>query len=76
VFNTINQVENGTGMFIQDDPPPNGLAGLDQEMSRNCFVIYDKKRLEAAPPSARWTTYLHGLDMIYINPHTGELVND
>jgi hypothetical protein len=71
------QVESGTGMFIQDEEPPTlAPPGFGAEMSRNCFVIYDKKRLEAAPPSARWTTYLHGLDMIYINPHTGELVND
>lgn len=77
VFNIMPQVESGTGMFIQDEEPPTlAPPGFGAEMSRNCFVIYEKKRLEAAPPSARWTTYLHGLDMIYINPHTGELVND
>ncbi|HPD46139.1 MAG TPA: hypothetical protein P5279_06145 [Anaerohalosphaeraceae bacterium] len=77
VFNTDTAVFAGDAMFMQDDYfDPLSPFRYGPEMSRNCFVIYDKKRLEAAPPSARWTTYLHGLDMIYINPHTGELVND
>lgn len=83
IFNKQSAVFAGSAMFMQDDyfaaswsPVPTFDPGYGPEMSRNCFVIYDKKRLEAAPPSARWTTYLHGLDMIYINPHTGELVND
>lgn len=73
VFNTLTQVDNGIGVFYQDDY---AALGLGQEPSRNCFVIYDKKRLSGAPATRRWTDYLQELDWVYINPHTGELVND
>ena len=72
----MTQVDNRVGVFYQDDYAP---LGLGQENSRNCFIIYEKKRLEAVPSARRWTDYLKGLaqlDMLYVNPHTGELVND
>lgn len=73
VFNTLNQIDMGVGMFCQDDYP---ALGFGFEHSRNCFIVYEKKRLEAAPASSRWTSYLGQCDMLYVNPHTGELVND
>ena len=86
IFNKQTAVFAGSAMFMQDDyfaapwsPYPTYNPGYGEEMSRNCFVIYDKKRLEALPPTRRWTDYfqqLARLEKVYVNPHTGELVND
>jgi prepilin-type N-terminal cleavage/methylation domain-containing protein len=72
VFNTKGNVENGDAMFYQDDYVRFGLV---EESSRNCFVLYDKREFDKVPVDKRWSEYLRGLDVIYINPHTGEIVN-
>ena len=72
VFNTQTNVENGNAMFYQDDYP---RLGVIEESSRNCFVLYDKKEFDKVDADKRWSEYLRGLDVIYINPHTGEIVN-
>jgi hypothetical protein len=80
IFNHQNRFFAGDSMFMQDDYFVAGSPfRYGPEMSRNCFVIYDKKRLEAIPPTTRWTDYfqqLARLEKVYVNPHTGELVND
>ncbi|MBE3144084.1 MAG: prepilin-type N-terminal cleavage/methylation domain-containing protein, partial [Planctomycetes bacterium] len=46
VFNLyVNIINNGLGMFVQDDYP---LDGLDEEPSRNSFIIYDTKKFKQA----------------------------
>jgi hypothetical protein len=73
IFNTeINIRDNKVGMFLQDDYPS---AGLDTEPSRNGFIIYDKKIFEKLDSGGRYTNYLKDLDVIYINPYTGTMIN-
>ncbi|MBE0536357.1 MAG: hypothetical protein IH624_11865 [Phycisphaerae bacterium] len=82
IFNKQDRVFAGQAMFLQDDylrawwSPVPTFANYGPEMSRNCFVIYDKKRLAATAAAQRWTDYLQELDPVYVNPHTGELVNN
>jgi type II secretory pathway pseudopilin PulG len=73
VFNTMNNVVSGIAMFIQDDYP---LNGLDEESSRNSFVIYDTKKLKQTAANLRWTNYLSLLNRFYINPYTGTIINE
>lgn len=72
IFNTNSNVQNGIGMFIQDN---DGVAGLQQESSRNSFLIYDKTIFEKLNPLSRFTKYLNGLEVVYINPYTGTIIN-
>ncbi|MGA2324239.1 MAG: prepilin-type N-terminal cleavage/methylation domain-containing protein [Sedimentisphaerales bacterium] len=73
IFNSyVNIINNGLGMFVQDDYP---LDGLDKEPSRNSFVIYDTKKLKQTNVNYRWTNYLSQLKPIYINPYTGTIIN-
>lgn len=80
VFNDQNRFFANDAMFMQDDYfQATSPFRYGPETSRNCFVIYDKKQFEAVPPAQRWTGYLQqlaNLDTLYINPHTGELVNN
>jgi len=76
IFNTITNVDSGTGMFYQDDyftDPTN--FGLGPEPSRRAFVIYDKKRLDNVNQSSRWSDYLVELVPIYINAYTGTMIS-
>jgi len=72
IFNTYNNVDMGNTLFRQDD---DAIIGLGQEHSRNSFVIYDKRDLAAIAADSMWTDYLSKLDVLYINPYTGEIVN-
>jgi hypothetical protein len=73
VFNTIDNVEAGTGMFYQDDYPD---EGLDEEPSRTNFVIYERARFrEALGKEVPLTGYLENLVPIYINPYTGTMIS-
>ena len=74
IFNTENNVRAGIGMFIEDDNEPWPLR-LGQEPSRNNFVIYDKRALDAVNEGSRWTDYLQHLEVIYISPYTGQIIN-
>ena len=72
IFNTQSNVQNGIGMFYQDDYPSDGF---DKESSRNSFRIYDKTVFDKVNPLTRYTDYLRTLDVIYINPYTGTIIN-
>ncbi len=80
VFNKKAAVDTGDAMFYQDDYIGDGLnsypnLGLGQELSRNNFIIYDKRALDAVNESSRWTDYLQHLEVIYISPYTGQIIN-
>jgi type II secretory pathway pseudopilin PulG len=72
VFNTSAKADAGGALFYQDDYA--GL-GLGQEHSRNHFVIYDKRAFAAIDTNSKWTDYLSKLEVLYINPYTGEIIN-
>ena len=67
IFNVKSNVENGIGMFVQDDDP-------NKEPSRNSFIIYDKTVFEKLNPNSRYNDYLKDLEVIYINPYTGTMI--
>jgi prepilin-type N-terminal cleavage/methylation domain-containing protein len=69
IFNTETNVENGIGMFVQDN---------SDEPSRNSFIIYDRTIFEKLNPLSRYTDYLEDLakkEVVYINPYTGTMIN-
>jgi prepilin-type N-terminal cleavage/methylation domain-containing protein len=72
IFNVKSNVENGIGMFVQDN---NGVAGLQEEASRNSFIIYDKNIFEKVDKNRRYDDYLRDLEVVYINPYTGTMIN-
>ena len=71
IFNTKTNVDNGIGMFYQDDYPE---LGLEQESSVNSLRVYDKTELAATNPAMRWSGYLNQLNMLMVSPYTGELI--
>jgi hypothetical protein len=68
IFNVKYNVENGIGMFVQDDDP-------DKEPSRNSFIIYDRDIFEKTNENSRYDDYLKDLEVFYINPYTGTMIN-
>jgi len=75
IFNTESNVTdtlNPIGMFIQDDYAD---LGLGQEPSRKSFIVYDKTRFDEVDKNRRYSDYLSGLEVIYINPYTGTMIN-
>jgi prepilin-type N-terminal cleavage/methylation domain-containing protein len=79
VFNKKGDVDNGIGMFYQDDYWGNGTnpdLGLGPEPSRSNFVIYDKTEFGKVNINSRWTDYLSRLasEVVYINPYTGTII--
>ncbi len=74
IFNSRTNVENGIGMFIVDRNRRSD-EGLQIELSRNNFIIYDKRALDAVNEALRWTDYLQHLEVIYISPYTGQIIN-
>jgi len=84
VFNKIEQVNAGIGMFYQDDYFPISWSfypelGLGPEPSRNRFIIYETEKFRQAYDVRRaWTDYLSRAaaeGMICINPYTGTIIN-
>ena len=82
VFNMIDYIENGNGMFIQDDysgsptsPDPGAILGFGPEFSRRGFIIYNKNDFNRVSPNRRWSDYLRNLDVLYVNPHSGRIIN-
>ncbi len=70
IFNTLEKIEHLTqprGMFVQDEPP-------DIEPSRRSFIIYDKTEFDKVDENRRWSDYLTHLEVIYINPYTGTMI--
>ena len=75
IFNTQTNVQNGIGMFFQDEQIP----GIQRELSRNSFIIYDENILKKLPNTDRYSKYLQDLaarSMVYVNPHTGTLIEN
>ena len=73
IFNSQENIEdNKTGMFVQDDW---ANLGLGAEMSRSKFCIYDKTIFEKIDKDNRYDDYLKDLEVIYINPYTGTMIN-
>jgi prepilin-type N-terminal cleavage/methylation domain-containing protein len=82
VFNKKDEVDNGIGMFYQDDyanqdsdlrySPQN--FGFGKEPSRNSFIIYDRVEFDKVDVNTRWSDYLDKLERIYINAYTGTMI--
>ena len=75
VFNTKTNVTaepDPVGMFVQDYYAEDGLGA---EPSRNSFIVYDKNEFAAIDAEKRWKNYLQYLEIVYVNPYTGEIVN-
>ncbi len=71
IFNSPENITNfNTGMFIQDDYAE---LGFGVESSRNKFMIYDKTQFDRMDAVQRYG-YLYGLEIIYINPYTGTMI--
>ncbi|MBN1391831.1 MAG: hypothetical protein JW947_03400 [Sedimentisphaerales bacterium] len=66
VFNTNSNVQNGIGMFVQDSA---------NEASRNSFRIYDRDIFGKVNVDDRVTGYLQDVDVVYINPYTGTIID-
>lgn len=73
VFNTMTNVDNGIGIFYQDDYASDGLF---EEYSRNSFIVYSKRDFLKADVASRYTSLLQYSEKIYVNPYTGEIVID
>lgn len=71
IFNTKANVQNGIGMFVQDDYQSEGFG---EEASRNSFYIYDRAAFEKLNPNSRYDDYLEVLTEIFINPYTGTMI--
>ena len=73
VFNTVNNVTvRGVGQFVQDGYP---TMGWGREESRNTFILFDRKGLEAVGAARRWSGFLKGQEVVYVSPYSGEIVN-
>ena len=73
VFNSpVNIETRNVGMFIQDDYAE---LGLGAELSRSSFVIYDKAQFDKMDAAGRYN-YLKSLEVVYINPYTGTIINN
>jgi prepilin-type N-terminal cleavage/methylation domain-containing protein len=70
IFNTKSNVQNGIGMFLQDE----STGDLKEEPSQSKFRIYDKTVFEKLNPLSRYDDYLKDLEVIYINPYTGTMI--
>lgn len=67
VINTQDVVDAGNAMFVNDNTGEN-------EQSRNKFIIYDCDRFGKINKNERYSSYLHNLKFVFINPYTGEII--
>jgi Tfp pilus assembly protein FimT len=76
IFNKKADVDAGFAMFYQDDYGQSDVLylGLGEEPSRRSFIIYDKNIFKNIPEGSRWSDYLSKLDVVYLNPHTGTII--
>ena len=51
------------------------IDGYQTEFSRKWFVIYNVETLAKVSPTVRWTGYLSTLERVFVNPHSGEIIN-
>ena len=67
----FNDLSSSDAMFQEDSY---NTFPYWQELSRNSFITYDKKRLDNVNQSSRWSDYLVRLVPIYINAYTGTII--
>ena len=72
IFNKKVKVDNGIGMFYQDDY---AQAGLGKEPSRNNFVIYDKRLFQKMNAAERYDYLKNQFERININAYTGKIIS-
>lgn len=70
VFNNPSSLVNP---MFEDDY--NNVPPFEKELSKNSFIIYDKTIFEKLNLLRRYTDYLKYLEVIYINPYTGTIIN-
>jgi len=71
VFNTLANVSNNTGMFVQDEDSEE----FPIEDSRNSFIIYEQKEfMRAYERGQAWSEYLINLEPFYINAYMGTII--
>jgi type II secretory pathway pseudopilin PulG len=81
IFNKKAKVDLGIGMFYQDDYFGDNAypdLGLGPELSRNSFIIYDRKEFtQAYKKGQAYSGCLYSLvpEAIYINPYTGTIIS-
>ncbi len=73
IFNSESKAKDETAMFVQDKYF--SINGFDEEPSKNSFIVYDRKIFEGTNENRRYSDYLEGLEVIYINPYTGTIIN-
>jgi prepilin-type N-terminal cleavage/methylation domain-containing protein len=71
VFNSLTNIQNGTGMFLDDDYADYGLGG---EKSRDKFYIYDIDIFKKMNNKTDRFNYLDAIKHNSINPYTGEIL--
>jgi len=73
VFNTLANVSNNTGMFVQDE---SDSTELGMELSRNSLIIYERKEFKQAySRGTAWSEYLSSIKPVYINPYMGTIIS-
>ena len=68
IFNDLGSVN---ALFDEDT---NNIMPYKLELSRGSFVIYDKKEFSKIDSTRRWTDYLCRLQVLYLNPYTGTII--
>ena len=72
IFNTVANIAAGVARFVQDNYTN---LGLGEESSRNCFYVVQRSAFEAIDPTKRWSRFLQYETVRYVNPFSGEIVN-
>jgi prepilin-type N-terminal cleavage/methylation domain-containing protein len=70
VFNNPSSLVNP---MFEDDY--NDVLPFEREPSKNSFIIYDRTIFEKVDKNSRYTDYLKDLEVIYINPYSGTMIN-
>jgi Tfp pilus assembly protein FimT len=69
VFNTPSSLVNPMFEDDYDNAPP-----FEREPSKNSFIIYDRTIFEKVDKDNRYVDYLKDLEVVYINPYTGTMI--
>jgi prepilin-type N-terminal cleavage/methylation domain-containing protein len=81
IFNKKDVVDAGQARFYQDDyfSPAYGQYAMDlgygPEFSRHCFIVVQRSTFEAIDSTKRWTAFVQYEPVRYVNPFSGEIVN-
>ena len=68
----FNTTADGALLIDDDNAIPDGYQ---TEFSRKWFVIYNVEAFGNVSPTARWSGYLSTLERVFVNPHSGEIIN-